>query len=132
MDNENQTPLHNVHNSSEGYEELIESLLYHGAELNSKNKYGNTPLHRAVLKRSFAIVECLVKNGADVNTKNENNSTPLHSALNSNECSFIILECLLKNKADPNAKNNLNQTPLHFAAMFGLNFFAERLIKGCS
>ena len=57
-----------------------EVLLKNGADVNAKNKDGDTPLHHAARNSNYNTVEVLLKNGADVNAKNKNGDTPLHWA----------------------------------------------------
>ena len=42
-----------------------------GADVNVKNKYGLTALHRAACEGHRDIVELLIANGEDVNVKND-------------------------------------------------------------
>jgi ankyrin repeat protein len=59
----------------------IELLLAKGAEVNAKDKQGNTPLHLAVDTQQDDIVELLLKNGAEVDSINFQGNTPLHLAM---------------------------------------------------
>ena len=56
---ENQTPLHLA--AEEGYPDMAEVLLDHGADVNVANDDGDTPLHLS-LKR-----ELMFKNSEEVN-----------------------------------------------------------------
>lgn len=60
---------------------LAEGLMQNGANLNSKDFRGSTPLHIAVQKESENMAEILVRNGADINAKDILESTPLHIAI---------------------------------------------------
>ncbi len=59
----------------------IEYLARAGADPNSMDKSGVTPLHRAVRTRCAAAVEALLAHGADPRRKNGSGSTPLHLAV---------------------------------------------------
>lgn len=61
--------------------ETIECLLEGGTEINSPDKNGATPLHRAVRTRCAAAVRCLLAAGADPVLKNKPGSTPFHLAV---------------------------------------------------
>ncbi len=91
--------------------EAIKQHLAAGTDVNAKDKYGGTPLHRAVgnLVRK-EIVELLIANGADVNAKHDNGETPLHYAVTGDQKE--IAELLIAAGADVNAKAKNGKTPL--------------------
>ncbi len=60
---------------------VVVCLIEAGADPNSADKSGVTPLHRAVRTRCSAAVAELLANGADPVLKNGNGSTPLHLAV---------------------------------------------------
>jgi len=59
-----------------GHKEIVELLIAKGADVNSKDKSGYTPLHGAA---TDVTVELLIAEGADVNAKGDDGSTPLDS-----------------------------------------------------
>jgi ankyrin repeat protein len=59
----------------------VEFLIGAGADPNSADKGGVTPLHRAVRTRCTPAVRALLSNGADALRKNKSGSTPLHLAV---------------------------------------------------
>jgi len=61
--------------------ETIEYLISVGADPNSLDHSGVSPLHRAVRTRSLAAVRALVAGGADSRKPNKAGSTPLHLAV---------------------------------------------------
>jgi ankyrin repeat protein len=81
-----------------------------GADVNAKNKYGSTPLHRAIEAAHKEIAELLIANGADVNAKGEADATPLHYAATKE-----VAELLIVKGADVNAKDEFGETPLDLA-----------------
>jgi len=58
----------------------IACLIDAGADPNSANMDGATPLHRAVRTRSAAGVRALIEGGADSSRRNKNGSTPVDLA----------------------------------------------------
>ena len=62
-------------------EAIVECLIEAGADPNSADKSGVTPLHRAVRTRCAAAVRALLANGANPRLKNGSGSTSLHLAV---------------------------------------------------
>ena len=60
-----------------GQIEAAELLLQHGADINGRNRDGNTALHLAIFLGHAGTAELLIKNGADVNAKNNDGATPI-------------------------------------------------------
>jgi ankyrin repeat protein len=84
-------------------------------DINSKDKKGNTALHKAVINGSEEIVSLLLKNGADVNVKDIDGMTPLFLAsMLGNE---NIIKLLLENNADPNARDKEKRTAIFYAIL---------------
>jgi hypothetical protein len=92
-------------------------LIAKGADLNSKTRQGETPLHGAASNGRKEIVELLLAKGADVNAKNEYGWTPLHWAAEYGRKE--IVELLIDEGADVNAKTWDNKTPLDRTNQYG-------------
>jgi ankyrin repeat protein len=60
-------------------------LIDAGADVNTRGKNGNTPLHDAVSFGNLDMVKYLVSRGADVNAKNDLGLTPLMQAENTDD-----------------------------------------------
>lgn len=58
----------------------VMATVKHGADVNSRDRAGNTAMHGAAWIRSPKLVQFLVDNGADVNVKNKAGLTPLYIA----------------------------------------------------
>ena len=110
--------------------EVIKFLVAKGANVNTPNENGDTPLHQGARGGDIEIVKFLVAKEANVNTPNELGYTPLHCTEN-----IEIIKFLVSKGADVNAKTydyprrsilpweSLNEcaveggnTPLHLAA----------------
>jgi ankyrin repeat protein len=87
-----------------------ELLIAHGADVNVKSKYGETPLHKAGTKE---LAELLIKHGANVNDKTPGN-TPLYFAAGGSYREEVV-EVLVAHGADVSYKNPSGVTPLHTA-----------------
>lgn len=72
------TVLH--HALSYGNTRLIKLLIEHGADIEARNKRGQTPLHQAVEEEDIDLVEVLLKHGAELTVVDNNNETPLDLA----------------------------------------------------
>ena len=101
-------------------------LLVHKANVDSKEKRGNSPLHVAALTGHKDVAEVLLANGADVNARTGANTTPLHIAADFGHRDVAAL--LLANKADVNARDGGGETPLYAAALSGHADVAELLL----
>ena len=75
--------------------DVVMSLLWHGAEVNSTNHNDETPLHYAVRADEISIVQSLIVFDADVNLKDSFGYTPRHlSSTLENTNSDLILYLL--------------------------------------
>lgn len=85
----------------EGDIQKITALKTTGSDINSPDRFGNTPLLYA-LSWNLPLVEPLLRLGADPNIPNEQGLTPLEQSLNLGD--FSLAETLIRHGADPNAK----------------------------
>lgn len=88
----------------------VQRCLNEGADANAKDRYGDTPLHRAGMVGDPAVVHALVSAGADVNARNNSGETPLHKA-----GSAAAVMILVNAGADPNAADRGGWAPLDVA-----------------
>lgn len=95
--------------------------------VNTKNEYGETPLHIAAAENDCERVGALIDSGADVNEKNLDGDSPLHHAALENASETA--EVLLKNGAEVNAKDRKDRTPLHRAASKNASETTEVLLR---
>ena len=76
------------------------ALLENGADANTRDKYGCTPLEVAVGRRSLNTVKCLIEYNAAVNPDNIGcSSLPLHVAIEDVDFDYEIISHLLKSGA---------------------------------
>lgn len=105
----------------------IKEAIQLGADLNSVNENGESPLNM-VSKLSYEfLVTYFIELGAKVNTANNNKITPLHWGVEYNNIDMVKL--LLKKGADIDARDGINETPLHWAAWTGNYQSAKWLLK---
>ena len=94
-----------------GNVELLEIAIREGADVNAKNEYGSTPLHKSARHGRLEVARALIDKGADVNAKNDDGSTPL--LLSAENGRLEVVRALIEAGADVNAKNEYGSTPLH-------------------
>ncbi|KAI5925056.1 hypothetical protein F4810DRAFT_708862 [Camillea tinctor] len=78
-DNQNLTPLHVVvveHGSPSKIEKTLEILLAHGAEVNTRDVFGDSPLHDASRQSNYNVMRLLLEYGADPDSRNNRGDTP--------------------------------------------------------
>lgn len=102
-----------------GREMVVEALIKHGSNVNTKNKFGSTPLQQASFLGNF---HKLIEEIMQLDRCDWNNFVCLGHE--------DIVELLLKNKADVNARRNDGWTALHISTHAG-NFhkFITSLLK---
>jgi len=88
----------------------VEKLLANGAEVNSMDKEGRTPLHHVAFLGHIETAKVLIDHGANVNAMDDEGETPLHLAAEGGWPEIIKL--LLDADADVNAKSKEGNTPL--------------------
>ena len=92
----------------EGCSDDVAEALKTTTDVNAKDKFGRTALHKAANKGNIEIVEMIIAKGADVNAKDIKGDTPLHAAAwKENE---DLMKLLVENKADPKITNTYGQT----------------------
>ena len=70
---------------------VVETAINNGADVNTRNENGDTPLTLAAeLNTDHKVLEVLLKAGADIEAKNINNSTPLHLSARFNHNPDVI------------------------------------------
>ena len=129
--------------------EVIKLLIAEGADLDGKDKFGNTSLHYASQHGSKGIVELLISNKANINTKNKVGETPLDIAANKETADILrnhngtygtfigavtagdlnAIKLFLNSGIDVNQKIQHGWTALHETAIFGNTEAAKLLIS---
>jgi hypothetical protein len=96
--------------------EAISSLIFAGADVNMRVRFGMTPLMQIVTKwnADYEIIDELVYAGADVNAKDDFGMTPLMWAAKSCKDPEII-KILLQYKANPNTEDSNGKKAIDYA-----------------
>ena len=104
QDPDNWTPIHYTsngfrtqpipHNIRQLFPDVARLLLEHGADLNARNNFGETPLYQAVANGTAEVVRVLLEHGANVGVENNKGKTPYQAALarGDNEITNLLLK----------------------------------------
>ncbi len=104
--------------------ELVRILLDRGVPVNSRNRHGDTALHRAAQGGELETVGLLLERGADPRIADRGGATPLHRTNRP-----AVAELLLEHGADINARDSSGCTPLHRAGFWGGSQLVEFLLE---
>uniref|UniRef100_A0A3P9I6U5 Transient receptor potential cation channel, subfamily A, member 1b n=1 Tax=Oryzias latipes TaxID=8090 RepID=A0A3P9I6U5_ORYLA len=124
-----QTPLHRA--TIFDHSELAEYLISLGADLNSCDCKGNTPLLLATSCGAWKCVALLLSKGANVNLKDKCGCNFLHLAIHQPKgLKNIPEEVLQRNsvKALLSCEDNEGCTPLHYACRLGIHDSVKNML----
>ena len=63
-----------------GHASIVETLIKHGANINQTDRWGNTPLHLAIINQNHEAIHSLLKNGSNPNIRNNYGLSALDKA----------------------------------------------------
>ena len=121
-DTEDHTPTNTLNAdlrnaAKEGNTEEVELLLDRGANIEAKNRWGQTPLLIAADWGKTETVERLLNRGANIEAQDNDGWTPLMYAARSGNTETVAL--LIERGANIEAQDNDGWTPLMYAARSG-------------
>ncbi len=99
--------------------DLPQRLIALGADPNSRDSQGRTPLYAAASAEGPAVLRALLDAGADPHALTDNGASALHAAAATGNPEVISV--LADAGGDPNLRNDSNQAPLHLAVMQSQN-----------
>ncbi|KAH0527112.1 hypothetical protein TsFJ059_002145 [Trichoderma semiorbis] len=117
---------------------FVKLLLGYGADVQTIDKYGNTPLHLAVIFGDLALAALLLSEGANANVANNNGKTPLLKLMESEWSKALnrvetFVQLLLDYGADLHATDASGRTVLDMALkMQGKRVVSFLCCKGAS
>ena len=107
----------------------VGALVGKGANVNIKNKYGQSLLQMALFKGARNLFETLLTLGADVNQKDDFGIPCLHHAIRLNRLK-MMRRLLCEEKIDVNQTDRYGFTALHVASFAGLDLADLSLLVG--
>jgi ankyrin repeat protein len=116
-----------INGATYGNVKEIKKALDLKAEINFKNKEGQTALYLVAKLCRYDLVKLLVENGAEINTAGNDKITPLHWVVEYDK--IKIVKYLLERGANVQARDALNETPVHWAGWTGNIESAKLLLK---
>ena len=84
----------------------------YGANVNTQDIHGDSPLHSSLLYHNTDNIELLLKYSANVEATNASGRKPIHIANDAES-----LELLLKYGASVSSQDRIGNTPLHYAVV---------------
>lgn len=120
--------------------EVIDKFVKLGENINSKNQFGHTALHKACLKEDIERIKLLLDCGADINCKDSRGNSLIMLAVK--KINIDLVEEIIKYKPDLSIQNNQGETALKIASELYkdyLGFDEEckkigeiiKILKGC-
>lgn len=95
--------------------ERLGILVIQGADINMKNKSGESLLHAAVKKNNVKTVQAVIDLKADVNTLDNKGNSPIFYAQSQD-----MLDLLIKHKADTAIKNKKGIAAMEYLKSQGI------------
>lgn len=88
------------------------------ADINHRDEFGRTILHKAAGKGNLQAVKFLLEQGASIDIKDKYGTSLLHFAVASNN--LPLVKWLISEQQLPiNVQDQFGKSPLHFAALYG-------------
>ncbi|PUE30534.1 ankyrin repeat domain-containing protein [Limnohabitans sp. Jir72] len=110
-----------------GKVERVQALLDQGAQVNSRDRNGDTPLNMAAAKGNTELVQVLIKAGADVNLGNLSGVTPLMGAAFMADAQSF--RALLAAGAKTEPLDRVKKNAATYAAAHGCTACLQELVK---
>jgi hypothetical protein len=104
-------------------------LIYQGADVNYRNKKGETPLMAAAYEGNAAIMKILLEQGSDVNAVDADGNTAMHWLVKSEWTRGTpdMAQLLIDGGADTGIKNTFGETAEFLAGQWNKERLARRL-----
>ncbi|KAL9624189.1 MAG: hypothetical protein Q9204_007890, partial [Flavoplaca sp. TL-2023a] len=111
-----------------GNESVVQLLLQHSADVNTRDASSLCPLHLAAMRGHYGVIEQLLQEHAKIDELGPNDETPLRIA--SDKGYTEVVDLLIRARAKVNTRDKkAMSTPLHKAAANGDEAMVDLLIK---
>lgn len=127
-ENESQLNAELLTAAEDGEYDDVVSCVEQGADINTVDESGISPLVYAVFEEHYDIAYYLIEKGADVNATDDKGRTPLMMAATNGD-GIEMMKILLEKGAEINATDDLNRTALMMAAIRGKEHNVEFLLQ---
>ncbi|QYS92729.1 hypothetical protein H0G86_000130 [Trichoderma simmonsii] len=111
--------------------QTVNFLLDLGADINGKDTFGQTLLHRLIRTEEVEnIKKWIMRPGVDVNSQDRRDQTPLHAAARTQKSTTEIIDIIMtKQDVDVNIPDCHGRTPLCLATHWGRKEATMRLLQ---
>lgn len=109
------------------YEDKVTLLISLGLNINSQDRYGNTPLYCAVQKNLHKVLKILLDNNADPLICNNEKQLPLHIAVLQGNLEAVKLLIPLMKQVD--IRDIYGNSPLDYALLTTTSYYKQEVIQ---
>ena len=121
------TLLHTLSGMNESA--MIKCFLDKIENIDPRDFFGQTPLHKACVMSKFKSAKLLIKNGADVNAIDDNGDSPLTLLASQKKKDLGLLKMLLDLNANRSHENKKNMRAVDLAKMNKSNIDVVKLLR---
>ncbi len=122
----NTTPLIHAVSNAKDKPEIVKILLDNGADVNSVNDFGWTPLMEATSRNNLDVIKMLVDNGANINAADNQFYTCLMKAVS--QGNLPIVKFFLEKQVEVNALNTYQESALLLSVASGNAYITKALL----
>ncbi len=115
----------------QNYLVMLRNIIGLGADVNSRDDFGGTTLHKAILDNDLQTIKVLLNAGADINAVDNRGRNMIHNTMWQNKVKIFRL-LYSYNKKLINQADKFGVLPINYAAFLGYGEFVIELIDSGS